>query len=415
MASADPVHDAYEFDPTPYPVREVETVEIVNDGRSRVLNRDDARITFHDLRARKVNQQFAAEIEHARLKACGVGTQTVGFMEEAVCFTHDSYFELSQVRAQEKFLHVTGKSRHLEKLLHPEAKGYAFKREVLNNPEYVPGRNVVFTGVGHASNFYHWIGEQMPKLATLRKYADLAEIDNIVVFVKKPVGFIEESIRTLFPEFKGQVRQVEGWSTQSDEAFFFVLQTVPGISEAPVRAKGVRACIGSLVDLVEHFEERKPDLIDAGADWPRIALISREKAPMRRWLNEQALLDGLGSRARSVMPEDLSFRDQINLFHHADTIVATHGAGLANTIFCRPGTRVIEVTSRNHVRRAWDFAKLAVARGVEYHVAVVDAVDDGYWEEIAEPEERVPFQMGSDLMASPEAVAALAALCQERG
>ena len=66
MASADPVHDAYEFDPTPYPVREVETVEIVNDGRSRVLNRDDARITFHDLRARKVNQQFAAEIEHRR-------------------------------------------------------------------------------------------------------------------------------------------------------------------------------------------------------------------------------------------------------------------------------------------------------------------------------------------------------------
>ena len=401
----------YEIDPTAYGVREVEGLSILNDGQSRTVTREGVQVHFHDLRAQRLNSQFAQAIEHAKVKACGAEPQTVGFMEEAVCHASDVYCELSQLRVGDKFLYVTGKSRHLEKLFHPDAKGYDFKMDVLRNPEQVPGRSVVFTGVGQSSNFYHWVGEQMPKLATLSRYVDLAEVDNICVFVKQEVGFVEESIRTLFPTFQGTVRQIRGWSMYTDEAYFFVLQTVPGVSQAPPRGKGVRASIGSLFDLIEHVEAQADRLFEAPPGGPEIAVISREKAPMRRWLNEDALLAALGDRAQSVLAEDLSFRDQMNLFRHAKVIVATHGAGLANTLFCQPGARVIEVTSRNHVRRTWDFAKLAVARGVDYHVAVVDAVDDSYWQEIAEPAETVPFQMGSDLTASDEAIAALAQLC----
>ena len=402
----------YEIDPTAHEVRAVEGLSILNDGQARTVIREGARVHFHDLRATRVNRQFAEAISHAKAKACGSEPQAVGFLEEAVCHARDVYCELSQLRVGERFLNVTGKSRHLATLYHPEAKGYDFKMEVLRNPERVQGRSVVFIGVGHSSNFYHWVGEQMPKLATLARYVDLREVDNICVFVKQPVGFIEDSIRTLFPAFRGQVRQIQAWSMHAEEAWFFVLQTVPGVSKTPPRQKGVRASIGSLIDLIEHVESERHRLVDPAPGGPDVALISREKAPMRRWMNEGAFVDAMGGRVQVVRAEDLSFREQINLFHHARVIVATHGAGLANTLFCQPGARIIEVTSRNHVRRAWDFAKLAIARGADYHVAVIDAVDDSYWQDIADPTETVPFQMGSDLVASAPALEALVRLCE---
>jgi len=47
-------------------------------------------------------------------------------------------------------------------------------------------------------------------------------------------------------------------------------------------------------------------------------------------------------------PEKLSFEAQIELFRNAAVIVAPHGAGLSNLLWCRPGTRVLEIFSARH-------------------------------------------------------------------
>jgi hypothetical protein len=47
--------------------------------------------------------------------------------------------------------------------------------------------------------------------------------------------------------------------------------------------------------------------------------------------------------AELVVLEDLSLRDQIELFSMADIVVAQHGAALSNLVWCRPSTWVIEV------------------------------------------------------------------------
>lgn len=48
-----------------------------------------------------------------------------------------------------------------------------------------------------------------------------------------------------------------------------------------------------------------------------------------------------------IILESLSFLEQVNLFHNAKTIVGLHGAGLTNVIFCKPGTKVIEIQSHS--------------------------------------------------------------------
>ncbi len=76
---------------------------------------------------------------------------------------------------------------------------------------------------------------------------------------------------------------------------------------------------------------------------PRI-YISRRRSPMRRILNEEDLLKVLSRHGFvDVCLEDFDVFDQIMLFSQAEMIVSPHGAGLTNVLFCRPGTKLLEI------------------------------------------------------------------------
>ncbi len=46
----------------------------------------------------------------------------------------------------------------------------------------------------------------------------------------------------------------------------------------------------------------------------------------------------------SLYLEELDFESQVKYFYHAKVIIAAHGAGLSNMLFCKPETIVLEVT-----------------------------------------------------------------------
>jgi hypothetical protein len=76
---------------------------------------------------------------------------------------------------------------------------------------------------------------------------------------------------------------------------------------------------------------------------PKKIYISRELANCRK-LNESAILPILNKYGVVLFHlEKLSLEDQVRLFNRAELVVAPHGAGLSNLIFCKPGTRVIEI------------------------------------------------------------------------
>ena len=47
-------------------------------------------------------------------------------------------------------------------------------------------------------------------------------------------------------------------------------------------------------------------------------------------------------------PEFLSFRKQIDLFKNSSVIIGAHGAAFSNIIFCKPGTKIIEIIPEDH-------------------------------------------------------------------
>lgn len=83
---------------------------------------------------------------------------------------------------------------------------------------------------------------------------------------------------------------------------------------------------------------------------PQRLYISRGSARRRRVLNEADLITLLQRWDFEVVQlEHLSFQDQVARFAAAQWVVAPHGAGLTNLVFCAPGTQVLEIYSPHYV------------------------------------------------------------------
>jgi capsular polysaccharide biosynthesis protein len=109
---------------------------------------------------------------------------------------------------------------------------------------------------------------------------------------------------------------------------------------------------------------------------PRRIFVDRGTAPKNRYLRNSGKVAAMLKRRYSVMRitmDDLTIADQANIFHNADVVIAPHGAALTNLIFCRPGTKVVELFSPNYLRD--EYSDLARATGLR-HVPVIGEVED---------------------------------------
>jgi hypothetical protein len=107
---------------------------------------------------------------------------------------------------------------------------------------------------------------------------------------------------------------------------------------------------------------RKPrDRSKAG----RRIYISRRLRPTRPFLNEDeclAVLERYGFE--TFCTEMLTLDEEGELFANADVVVAVHGAGLANLLFCHPGCVVVELFAHRY-RSPW-MVEVSAVRGITY-------------------------------------------------
>lgn len=66
-------------------------------------------------------------------------------------------------------------------------------------------------------------------------------------------------------------------------------------------------------------------------------------------INNQEIINYLKKRNFKILKlSKLNFNDQISVFSNCKNIIAPHGAGLANLVFCKKKTKVIEIIPKNH-------------------------------------------------------------------
>lgn len=204
---------------------------------------------------------------------------------------------------------------------------------------------VVATTLGEG--YGHWLLEELPRLLVLPP--DAAG----TIIVHGNSAFSREALR--LHGFSGRLIVAKRESHFACEQL--VIPGLPGGAGAPAP---------QVARLLEEFTA--PLHTPASVFGERL-YVSRSKARRRRVVNEDALWSQLEARGFArVHLEDLSWAEQINAFRHARVIVAPHGAGMANLVFCRPGTRVVEFFHRAYLNPC--FWRLAALQKLDYRPVV---------------------------------------------
>lgn len=94
--------------------------------------------------------------------------------------------------------------------------------------------------------------------------------------------------------------------------------------------------------------------------------LSREGAAIRKVTNEPAVIAMLSRYGfECIETGGIPFKRQAELFLSADIVVAPCGAALANLMFCRPGTRVLEFFPADYADDC--FLRMSRALELDYH------------------------------------------------
>jgi capsular polysaccharide biosynthesis protein len=227
-----------------------------------------------------------------------------------------------------------------------------------------------------AEGYFHLLTDVIPRIEILRQATpNLFEIiDKFLVTpgipaigeLLKIVGIPEEKILVSSPRLHLQ-------------ASHLVVPSLPGIT-------------GLLPDwscnyLREQFLPYADPNIQA---IPRM-YISRSKAAHRRVVNELEVIDYLSQTGfKVVFLEELEISHQIALFANAEMIIAPHGAGLTNLLWCTPTAKVIEIFSPNYVNVC--FWTIANHIGLTYYYLLGESDQTTYGED--------PHLIGEDIFVN---------------
>lgn len=227
---------------------------------------------------------------------------------------------------------------------HPVFSDWGRKRQVV-----CPGAWVLLQSP-QSGVYYHWLLEVLPRLAVLES-----------------VGLMPSGFRCLVPPlrpFHEQTLQAAGitsdrWQVCAPDTRYLcerLLSTSDLCPQGGVErlAPWLRAAL-------------RGDTADTPAD--ELLYITRKDAGLRDVPNEGdivAVVKRFGGRTVSL--DELPVREQARLFAGARCLVTAHGSALANLVFCRPGTAIVELAAPAYVRLL--YARMATRLGLRYWILV---------------------------------------------
>jgi capsular polysaccharide biosynthesis protein len=227
-----------------------------------------------------------------------------------------------------------------------------FRRLRLPKPLMYDGTVAVLCARGD-NNFYHFMLDVLPRLAMIERTRDLSTVDLFAVHRSLPFQRELLDMVHLPPE-----RTLDASVHRHLGAELLVAPSLPALNNQTPRwvCNYLRS---KLINVVHDAPMRQG---------PTRVYISRGlRRHSRKVTNEADVVDLLARwEVEAIRLEEMTIAEQIALFRCAELVIAPHGAGLANLVFCGAGTKVIEIFDPGYVNVC--FWKLASqVEGVEYH------------------------------------------------
>jgi hypothetical protein len=236
----------------------------------------------------------------------------------------------------------------------PGSDNQAFTTKVFVRPKTYKGTVFsLLSGGGARHYYYHWLFDSLPKLDLLRKSGLAHEIDY----------FLVPSLA-----HKYQIEYLKKFGIRDE-------QIIDSIRVPHLEAD--RLIVASYTRLQKHLPRWVCSYLHelmVGAkreqDRNRLVYIARGDAQRnRKVINEDRLIQEMSELGfETCYLTRLSIYEQAELFNSARMVVASHGGGLSNLVFCEPGTEVIEFFPDNYVNHL--FYDVCLKCDLPYHYLV---------------------------------------------
>jgi hypothetical protein len=211
-------------------------------------------------------------------------------------------------------------------------------------------------------NYFHWLFDVLPRVHV----AKMAGVGTAKYYVECNHKFQKESLDLLGIHPEAVIDAIQNPIIQAATLF------IPSYPEATTGIPPWACEFLKSTLLVES--QKRASRVDRPKG--RKIYISRlDSKRGRRLTNEKELIDLLeGFEVLEL--GSMSMAEQIRTFANADVIIAPHGAGLANIVFCQKGTTVIEISAPKYIIGM--FHDLAANCGLEYYLVFGRGVDLSY-------------------------------------
>jgi capsular polysaccharide biosynthesis protein len=199
-----------------------------------------------------------------------------------------------------------------------------------------------------ANNYFHWMTEILPRIVAISHKQPSVPVVIPSNYLNYP--FIVESLDLLKIDVKTfDVRGV----LKIDRLYASAVPHVGRFNEGLMHFFRDKI-LGGTASHVHPF---------------RCIYITRGKARRRRISNEEAVFELLEKKGfEKIVLEDLKLKDQVKIFQEARVVVASHGAGLTNSMFMQKGQTIIELKSDNN--NYWCYFSLARVFGLKYYYSL---------------------------------------------
>lgn len=232
----------------------------------------------------------------------------------------------------------------------------------------LPGR-VVCLSIRYSSNYFHWMYDLLPKIGLVQQSGlDFESIDRWIVNSDR-LPFQDQTLSALGIPPEKRIAEAQSY-IQADE--LIVPLSSFNLSSSSLSSFSAGRVPRWVCDRLR--QQFLPDLQGSQCGDRKRLLISRSAAAYRRLINQAELLEAIAPfQFECVQLESFSFAEQVAMFNAAEIIIAPHGAGLSNLVFCQPNTTLLEIFLPNEVL---DYYRIISAHvGVRYYAWMGEPIE----------------------------------------
>jgi len=193
---------------------------------------------------------------------------------------------------------------------------------------------------GSGNNYFHFIFDILPKIYLLKSEIDLNSLD--FFYLNEPKNWQIKILNELGIQKEKLLSSKKNKHILADEIYAV---------DHPWYSHGyIQYNLNKIPKWIVNYN-RKQFLNENKKKYSKKIFLDRSNSQYNH-CQIRNLADMLAFAKKNELkiyrPENLSFKKQIRLFNNSSIICGAHGASFTNIIFCRPGTKIIEIIPKDH-------------------------------------------------------------------